>query len=35
VADGTGVHAFAVTLEGPNGNVARGREIEAKRTSGN
>jgi UPF0755 protein len=36
VADGTGGHAFSVTLEEHNENVARWRQIEAERAaSGN
>ncbi|MEJ6388087.1 endolytic transglycosylase MltG [Gymnodinialimonas ulvae] len=35
VADGTGGHAFSVTLEEHNRNVARWREIEAERNNGN
>ena len=34
VADGSGGHAFAETLEEHNANVARWREIEAERTEG-
>jgi UPF0755 protein len=33
VADGTGGHAFSVTLEEHNRNVARWRQIEAERTA--
>lgn len=35
VADGTGGHAFAVTIQEHNANVAKWRKIEAERSSGN
>jgi UPF0755 protein len=35
VADGSGGHAFAVTLDEHNRNVAAWRKIEAEQASGN